>query len=578
MANIIKNLFGGNKKSSSTIIIIIIIIIIVLLLSSSAAAYMMTINKTGSQQEQEQEQEQEQQVNPSGTRVNASGSTVNASGTRVNASGSTVNASGSTVNASGTRVNVSGSTVNASGSTVNASGSTVNASGSTVNASGTTVNASGTTVNASGTTVNASGSTAPVMAQASTAPVMAQASTAPRLPYTIESKTTQYGANFDKISNQICTNTTTAPSGLTLDEILNKCATTEQKLGGRGQCMGIVQNTDGTYQACLTIGTDPSNNNTTTWKKTSNATLPYTYASKTTANGAKYDIISNQICSSTTGAPGALTLDEVLNKCALEQNLGNLGSPCAGIIENNDGTFSGCLNISENTTNDNTTNWKKTSNATSTTAYNPSFISPPSSYVPTTTKTTDNGANFSSYSNIKCYSTTGAPAGLTLDDILNKCASTTNLGGLSKPCIGIQQNADGTYSGCLDVYRNPSNDGKVHWIKTSDPTRTTTSLVKSVVTLPSTATILETKTTANGAQFKRSSDVQCYSTTSAPTGSTLDEILNNCATTTKLGGISPCLGVQQRADGSFSGCIDVYNSPAYYGNVSWLKVSEPTIQ
>jgi hypothetical protein len=84
----------------------------------------------------------------------------------------------------------------------------------------------------------------------------------------------------------------------------------------------------------------------------------------------------------------------------------------------------------------------------------------------TATKTV-NGAIFDQISNIRCNEVTGTYKG-TLDDVLTKCSNDKNLGGLGS-CIGVEQNRNGTYSGCLNTYTinnsMPNTAPNTTWIK-----------------------------------------------------------------------------------------------------------------
>ncbi len=199
---------------------------------------------------------------------------------------------------------------------------------------------------------------------------------------------------------------------------------------------------------------------------------PVITATKTTANGAIFQQISNERCSTTTGAPGGLSIDEVLNKCAVENNLGGSGRPCIGIMTdpNNSNRFYGCLdvNVTPDTGSLPNTSWIKKGNATST-ATTPTTFTMPEGSISTDNKVTTNGAKFEQISNIRCYSVTGAPNGSTLDEVLNNCAKTTNLGGSRRPCVGItvDPNDPTSFGGCLETWFNESSPN-TSWIKTRD--------------------------------------------------------------------------------------------------------------
>ncbi len=92
----------------------------------------------------------------------------------------------------------------------------------------------------------------------------------------------------------------------------------------------------------------------------------------------------------------------------------------------------------------------------------------PAGSTSTTFKQLPNGSRFDQISNIRCNDITGTLRG-TLDEVLTKCANETNLGGTGSSCIGINQNPNGTYSGCLN-YHIKSSMPNTSWIKTRDVT------------------------------------------------------------------------------------------------------------
>ena len=87
-------------------------------------------------------------------------------------------------------------------------------------------------------------------------------------------------------------------------------------------------------------------------------------------------------------------------------------------------------------------------------------------------------------------------------------------------------------------------------------------------------------TAANGTKYLLTTSRRCSMIAGAPDGSMVQEIIDNCATTTKLDGKSPCLGIlQQRdADGAkiFFGCVatEPTTEPVPEGHVTWIVESE----
>lgn len=90
---------------------------------------------------------------------------------------------------------------------------------------------------------------------------------------------------------------------------------------------------------------------------------------------------------------------------------------------------------------------------------------------------------------------------------------------------------------------------------------------------------------ANGTKFVLSQSRMCTMTTGPPEGGTLQELISNCATTTRLGGHTQCLGIQvyrdQNGVKNFAGCLST--APAsQYGGIgagfeNWILESEENL-
>jgi len=90
-------------------------------------------------------------------------------------------------------------------------------------------------------------------------------------------------------------------------------------------------------------------------------------------------------------------------------------------------------------------------------------------------------------------------------------------------------------------------------------------------------------TAANGTKYVLTTARRCSMIAGAPDGLMMQEMIDNCATTTKLDGVSPCLGIlQQRdADGAkiFFGCVatEPTTEPVPEGHATWIVESELTM-
>ena len=110
---------------------------------------------------------------------------------------------------------------------------------------------------------------------------------------------------------------------------------------------------------------------------------PFVTATKTTANGAIFQQISNERCSKTTGAASftGLDLNNALNKCATITKLGGHEKPCIGITDYHLGGYKGCLSTYINTSQPNKS-WIKKGNATITSVPVSSGIDASGSQIP----------------------------------------------------------------------------------------------------------------------------------------------------------------------------------------------------
>ena len=275
---------------------------------------------------------------------------------------------------------------------------------------------------------------------------------------------TPNGTKFEQIPDRRCSLTTGIYTN-NLNDSLTKCSNA-LNLGGFGPCVGITKRPDGIYTGC--VGT--INNNlpvpNPSWIKTGNATVvpkpppPSTVSTniKIIPNGAKFEQLSNVRCLSNTGTFKG-TLDGALTWCSNKtepdglNSLGGLG-PCIGVKQRTAGTYSGCIDTYTDSSIPNNS-WIKTGNAK------------PKPGV-TATKIVNNGVNYDQISNIRCNEVTGTYKG-TLDDVLNQCSNDKNVGGSQSSCIGVEQNKDGTYSGCLNTYTidnsMPNTAPNTTWIK-----------------------------------------------------------------------------------------------------------------
>lgn len=203
----------------------------------------------------------------------------------------------------------------------------------------------------------------------------------------------------------------------------------------------------------------------TTWFKPTSKIITY--------NEAIFEQTQNEKCDRMTNAPSGITLGEILNKCAVEQNLGGSGK-CVGIQQNTDGTYSGCLSTSIDNNN-------KFSPNTSWILKNPpikpeniinqnSYLEIPIGSRSIRSVSTKNGSSYDKISNIRCNSFTGPPSGKNLNNVLNNCSETNNLGGSGKPCVGIIDNGSrrkDRFYGCLD-YHIDNRMPNTSWIRTRD--------------------------------------------------------------------------------------------------------------
>jgi hypothetical protein len=95
----------------------------------------------------------------------------------------------------------------------------------------------------------------------------------------------------------------------------------------------------------------------------------------------------------------------------------------------------------------------------------------------------------------------------------------------------------------------------------------------------------DTMFAANGTKFVLSKTRMCNMSTGAPQGSNLQELISNCATTTKLGGHSQCVGIQVSKDqfgvSRYWGCLSTAPGSQYGGisssTDSWIMESQENL-